>query len=298
MRAKITLFVFLILTSIIYAQDYPEKFSENQKYGIMYKGKGIFPAVYDYVSTNFVIITKKGKEINIYNLDNFQPLYSNIKAFEFCTSPDPYTVQIITKENELKTYNNEGIVNDYSIFVAEEKSRKEFFKKSIKEDHDYNIMNSNIIGIRYLKKDTTPYGFDYKLPKGTSKSLFLNNNNKNLHITNFYSELSDSFELEYSEEILFTPLKYSYVMAKVKGKYGVWDFKEEKIILPFEYKRIISYQKYLRLEKNELVTFYPNIGTEPKYKKLEPYIGAYARFETPDGKKGWVDRKGKEYFDE
>ncbi|AZA47630.1 hypothetical protein EG346_05255 [Chryseobacterium carnipullorum] len=103
---------------------------------------------------------------------------------------------------------------------------------------------------------------------------------------------------DYSDDELYAPLKYSYVIAEVENKYGVWDFKDKKAILPFEYDKIISYQKYLLLEKNGLVTFYPNVGTEPKYKNLESYIGAFTRFETPDGRKGWIDRKGKEYFDQ
>lgn len=88
------------------------------------------------------------------------------------------------------------------------------------------------------------------------------------------------------------------MILKEDKKYGVWSLLEEKYILSLEFDKIQNFTSYLSLEKNGLSTFYPNIGTEPKYQKLEPYIEYFARFETPNGKKGWVDRKGKEYFDQ
>lgn len=54
-------------------------------------------------------------------------------------------------------------------------------------------------------------------------------------------------------------------------------------------------QKYL-IEKGGLFTYYPIMKTI-KYKKLEPFQENFARFELPNGQKGWLDLKGNEYPD-
>ncbi len=57
------------------------------------------------------------------------------------------------------------------------------------------------------------------------------------------------------------------------------------------------------LRKSGLLGYYlkkENRFIEPKYKSLQPYnltYGLLARFELPDGRKGYVDLKGNEYYD-
>ena len=82
----------------------------------------------------------------------------------------------------------------------------------------------------------------------------------------------------------------------VKG--NVWDIEEKKTVIRFHYEKILSKGTYFLLEKKGLFTHYPNIGLIPKYKYLDDYVQHYGRFEYPDGRKGWVDRMGIEYFDE
>lgn len=57
----------------------------------------------------------------------------------------------------------------------------------------------------------------------------------------------------------------------------------------------INQDVYL-IEKNNLFTYYPLIK-EIKYKSLEKFKENFARFELPNGKKGWLSLDGKEYFD-
>lgn len=59
--------------------------------------------------------------------------------------------------------------------------------------------------------------------------------------------------------------------------------------------KTISNQKYL-IKKDGLFTYYP-IMKEIKYKKLEDFKENFARFELPNGQKGWLDLKGNEYLD-
>jgi len=58
---------------------------------------------------------------------------------------------------------------------------------------------------------------------------------------------------------------------------------------------VLDQQNYL-IEKDGLFTYYPIIR-EIKYKKLGNFKGKYARFELPNGKKGWLATDGKEYLD-
>ena len=56
------------------------------------------------------------------------------------------------------------------------------------------------------------------------------------------------------------------------------------------------YPDMYRIEKNGLSAYYP-IVKEIKYKTLEEFQGNFARFELPNGQKGWLDLQGNEYFD-
>jgi len=298
-KLRITLFSTIFTIMGFHAQNIPEKFEENNKYGIRINGKNVLPAIYDYISTDFLVITKKGSEFDLYN-NNLTLLDQNIKAYEYFIPMDIF--QIITKKNEIKTFNNKGKQIDISKLKIE--SQKDLFFKNDRAVENYTITNNSVKyeHKEYFGKENYPREFYYKIIKGGKDARFVNNK-KNLEILSFYNpHITDYFEKtsspDYSEETLYKPLKHTYITFKLDGKYGVWDFKEQKEIIPFHYKRIVPYQNYLYLEKDGLFTFYPNIGTAPKYKKLEPYIGAFARFETPDDKKGWVDRKGKEYFDQ
>lgn len=295
----ITLFATISTTICFKAQNLPEKFEENSKYGVRIDGKNVVPAIYDDVSTDFLVIAKKGNKFDLYNND-LTLLDQNIKAYEYFIPMDIF--QIITKNNKIKTFNNKGQQIDVSKLKIG--SQKDLFVKSDRALENYTITNNGVTYTRkeYFGKENYPREFNYKIIKDGKDTRFVNNE-KNLMILSFYnSHISDYFEKtsspDYTEETLYKPLKHTYIILKLNGKYGVWDFKEQKEIIPFHYKKIIPYQNYLYLEKDGLSTFYPNIGTDPRYKKLGPYLGAFARFETPDGKIGWVDRKGKEYFDQ
>lgn len=298
-RLRISLFVIIFTILNFPAQNFPQTFEEHNKYGVRLNGTNIIPAIYDNISTDFLVVTKKGNEFDLYD-NNLVLLDHNIKTHEYFVPMNIF--QIITRRNEIKTYNYKGQKVDISQLNLE--SQKNLFIKNDKTLEHYIITNTGIMYERkeYFGKENYPRRVSYKLIKNGKDAKFLNNG-KSLEILSFYNpNIEDYFEKtsapDYNEETLFKPLKHTYIVVKVGGKYGVWDFKEEKTVIPFDYKTVIPHQNYLYLEKDGMCTFYPNIGTEPKYKKLEPYIGAFARFETPDGKKGWVDRKGKEYFDQ
>jgi hypothetical protein len=51
------------------------------------------------------------------------------------------------------------------------------------------------------------------------------------------------------------------------------------------------------IKKDDLYTYYP-IKKEIKYKTIGKFQGNFARFELPNGKKGWLSKDGKEYLDD
>lgn len=57
------------------------------------------------------------------------------------------------------------------------------------------------------------------------------------------------------------------------------------------------YSNMYLIEQNGLFTYYPLVK-EIRFKKLEHFQDNFARFELPNGQKGWLDRDGREYLDE
>ena len=183
---------------------------------------------------------------------------------------------ILIFDKSKKVLNKDDIEN----IVREKNFEELFFLKKVFKDEKYIKKISY-----YLLSDFT--NSIINLPKGFKKVRFVNNSTSEISAEDYWYYIG-----------FYKSLKNSYIIAKKSGKFGVWDLEEEKCIISFDYKNIEPKKgTHLLLKKNDLTTYYPNIGLLPKYKYLSDYIEYYARFEYPNGKKGWVDRKGIEYFD-
>ncbi|MDR4891500.1 MULTISPECIES: hypothetical protein [unclassified Chryseobacterium] len=298
---KHIIFLLIFLVNFLGAQEFLAKFEENGKFGLKDQTNILLPAIYDRITTDILIVTHKGDETTIYD-QKLSILYKDQEILTYRYSENPDILQIILNNGTLVTYTRDGLLSNTSQLSPQKESDKSY-KEDKNNGYQIYTIEKNKIREKSFNIFVDPEDdlLNIKYPSYGQEPKFLNNK-KSLEIEYTLRRKSTSNEkiIDYgdSEERLFSPLKISYIISKLKNKYGVWDFKEQKEIIPFHYKKIISYQNYLYLEKDGLSTFYPNIGTDPRYKKLEPYIGAFARFETPDGKKGWVDRKGKEYFDQ
>lgn len=256
----------------------------SKKYSLRVNGKSIAIEKYDSLQVEGSFITgKTGTFWDIYNLSG-KIIKPNIKSYYPYSSN---TLQIIDDINKMYFINEIG---EKTIPKARIQNPLRSNDELGNNTHtSYKIINDHLIKevSTYDKTDTTySLKFDKMSPE---KTVFqkLMNNKKDI-----------SFERGWYVGDLWGNLDPDFVILKGDKKYGVWSLLNEKYILPLEFDKIQNFTSYLYLEKNGLSTFYPNIGTEPKYKKLEPYTGAFARFENPDGKKGWIDRRGKEYFDQ
>lgn len=233
-------------------------------------------------------IASKGKSKSVYERFNGNLIIKNQKVIYY---DGKGTLQVLDSLANMRLFINEKERTDFQKYSS---------FREIPRDLDPDMPN---IDKYEIKKDTVYYYWSARsredryrsgkqaLPKGTSNAVLINNEKK----------LLEESEWEDSGGILYTVPDYylstSYIILKKNGKYGVWNFMDEKQTLPYKYAKITSYYNYILLEKKGLKTFYPNIGKTPKYKNIEPYIANFARFEYPNGKKGWVDRSGKEYFD-
>ncbi|MFC7346555.1 hypothetical protein ACFQO9_07515 [Chryseobacterium zhengzhouense] len=298
MKINSSFFLFFFFAVFCYGQNFPEKFEDNGKFGIKFQGKIILPSIYNDIITYPLFIVIKGNERTIYD-NKMSLLYKNSEILTYVFLDEYEKIQILTKNGKLFNYNNDGLITN----ILKLNPTKTINNKNNSFENGCNryFIKNKKIHLENLKNGYLDYDIEYKKYGKNVKFL---NNMKKMEIEYLYSykkkQQQDSIiaDIAFDEEIYFKPLKTNYIVSKIKGKYGVWDFVNEKIILSYDYEKIVPYHNYLMIKKNKLYTFYPNIGTKPKYKKLEPYIGYFARFETIDNKKGWVDRKGKEYFNE
>lgn len=211
-----------------------------------------------------------------YNLTKYQePSITNPSS---STEHLLYLLQqdVLTLDNDKKTLT----IKEIESIIQEKNYQDLFFLKKIFKEEKYLEEISY-----YLLSDFTTQLI--QLPKGVKKVKFINNSHSEISAEDYWYYIG-----------FYKPLKPSYIIAKKSGKFGVWDIEENKSIIPFHYKNIDPKNStHLLLEKNGLSTYYPNIGSTPKYKYLSNYNEYYARFEYPNGAKGWVNRKGIEYYD-
>lgn len=253
---------------------------------------------FDSISYNsFFIVGYKKKKINIYNY-TFEKLHlKNVKAVslnEFYPN-----IQII-QNNKLRNINLIG--NDFkNDDISYYPSFNHFFPAQVAtlnvtyENEKFFIQSNNFYDIlknfqsfenKFVVVNSEEYDSIQYLNDPTSITLYS-------EMTNYYKK---------------TPL---LVYTKLKsGKYNLntIDFLiDPKIskhnieinnLLPKNLDSIVPLnQDLFKISKNNLFTYYPLVE-EIKYKKLENFIENFARFELPNGKKGWLSKDGKEYYDE
>lgn len=258
--------------------------ADSDKYGLNINGKSIIPEKYDSlaVERNFVVgLTHKSWDI--YTLQG-KLLKSGVKAFY------PYLSKML---QILDAHHNVYFIDDNGNTIIPTKNATNI---SFPNDElgnstyvSYKITRKRRIEediLSYSRDSSYSYHFKIDPPEGAIFRRLMNNKRK------------ISFERGWPKGGRWGELDSDFVLVKGNGKHGLWSLNTREYVLPLEYDGIKHFISYLYLKKNGLMTFYPNIGKKPKYKKLTPYQDFFARFETPDDKKGWVDRKGKEYFDQ
>ena len=99
---------------------------------------------------------------------------------------------------------------------------------------------------------------------------------------------------------------------KLDGKYGInylGYFIPKKQNISNQYYELVNFGDYQNLQnieykfsfykmkRNNLYNLFP-LQKDFKYKSLEDFKFGFARFELPNGKKGWLSLDGTEYLDD
>lgn len=253
---------------------------------------------FDSITYNsFFIIGYNNKKIDIYNYRFERLNLKNVKAVSFNKF---YPNLQIIQNNKLRLINLIG--NDYKnedisffpsfnhFFPAQEASllvtqeNNQFYIQS--NDFYYILKNFQSFENKFSVIDSD----NYESIEHLNEERFITLN----------SEMNN-YQVQ-TPILIYTKLK--------NGKYNLntIDFLiDSKIdeqnlkfntLLPKNLDSIVSINQDLyKISKNNLFTYYPLVK-EIKYKKLEDFQGNFARFELPNGQKGWLSKEGKEYLDE
>ena len=95
-------------------------------------------------------------------------------------------------------------------------------------------------------------------------------------------------DINYSDNDLYL----DYILFDKLDKHGILSKGKTSI-----YYAIIIREPYLKIQKSRLFNYY-HISPEVKYKRLDNYIFDLAYFELENGKTGYVDIDGNEYYKE
>jgi hypothetical protein len=290
----------------------------NGKYGLFTLfGHEIIPAVYDSLHLELLVTAYKGNTISLLDYEG-KEVISNIKA----AYPIYYRYQIIDNNNRMFFMDKQGNKTDtyfyfimgddelyplpYLVLIPPTKESKHHHLVNFIYGNDWEKSRSlmerrKLDGWLKFEIDTIEYyGIDRREYYFSCRDDYYQSEYKIMEIPDEYKDLkliNNRIDSDYrysSDENLLEPF---WVIAKRKGKYGVFDAREpENIILPFEYDKITGLYSLLLLEKKGLKCYYP-ISNTPRYKVLESFNGNVARFRLRDGRWGWLAKDGKEYFD-
>ncbi|KFF09036.1 hypothetical protein [Chryseobacterium luteum] len=291
-----TLLFFLLITNFLLAQNSKIEFlSSEKKYGVSKDKKLIIPAKYDSITIkdNFYIGYLRN-HCDLYDKSGNQ-LYHDLHTVQFLDNFFFNNVQIIDLSGN--TYFIDSVGNK----LNPDEIKSNFTRTPLlDEELSYNAVETYEI--------KSPFQISFSLldtkkikNKDIESHKIISPENSNFIKFLLTNDTSISFPKDYKCYLIayMSCIFNQYqVLVEKNKKFGIWNLKTKKFELPAHYEDIQVFDQNLILKRNDLYTFFPNIGKKTKYKKLEPYIEYFARFETPDGKKGWVDRKGIEYFDQ
>jgi hypothetical protein len=260
--------------------------------------KNVLKKTYDSIYTNRNFIVGYGKKkIDVYNYQ-FQKLpLKKIKAIYL----EKYfaKAQIISKNSlininllgkEYKKGDGPGSI-DLSFQFPDEDIRFMIFKENNNyffRGDSYRLINNGSINDREKTKLFNTEAID---------SLEF--------ADNYFNSITLYTESGYSKKY---PILIYSILKNKKFNLNTFDYfllenlnSEQKKIndeLPknLDFLEKIDNDNYL-IKKDGLYTYYPIIK-EIKYKTIDKFQGNFARFELPNGKKGWLSKNGKEYLDE
>jgi hypothetical protein len=261
-----------------------------------------FDSLLEYNSNNH-IVGFKDKEIFVYDVFLKDITPQNLRSFSYFNN----RCKQVLIGNEIKYLSNSGSVNDipledntyYCGLGVADKTRIKEVNNTYYLEHDIEVrtqIEDDFLGWDYkiidLKTEVDLFFLDQYLsfPNGDSSQM-----------TNFYINWIPN-----NNFLIFKNKQEQYVSIPFIITYEVNDDGFEiNHKLKIQYDLLQTYDA-LDYNKNQNTTVvkkdnlkgYLGINKKPKYKTLEKFQGSFARFELPDGRKGWLQTNAKEFLDQ
>ena len=239
----------------------------------------------------------RNSDKRFYILQNGKVIHKDLKFIKILdkhSSDTSHNHQVIDEQNHKKTLIVDSDIKFHRRMMcgtAFLMANHYWFKSKREPTGDFlvsiEMMQGNIPDTKKIKtvslKDT----------KDMDEILFVNM--KNIYDFGDFSN--------YGKKVATSPYTLIYKKGKKFGILGKLKYahdKNQSFILTKTkseelYDNISSVNGVLLVKRNGLLGYYE--VTEVKYKSLEPFDIYLARFELPDGRKGYVDIEGNEYFD-
>ncbi|QHI37036.1 hypothetical protein IMCC3317_24140 [Kordia antarctica] len=229
-----------------------------------YRGEDVLQKRYDSIVLSNFIIGFKGKKYDVYNQTFKKLKLPKLQAVHLDRS-NRYNLQVI-QNNELRSI---PLSNDTS-------------EKYVVTNPTPPFMPTLNMEIAYKIEDrATEYAF---ISEFTLDTLTIPKNN-----------IKDIYFLKNRKKKIVTDTEIYIIAELTNGNFNLFDFRKPNTNLLVSMSEIEHIGGFIRFKKDNLYGYF-KIHTKGRYIKLDHFQGFFARFELPNGKKGWLDRNGKEYL--
>ena len=259
---------------------------------------------YDSINLGYFIVAYKGKHIDLYDY-KFKKL--NVPHIKVIKEAKMFPWAQIIQNNKLKKINIFGKVassdDNYIAPVIYEESGDNNFQIRIDKRNDnsfylndeYNFFLDNIKLINTSNIDSIFFDKNYSIEhirNHVSTPLF-NDISPIKDIIVYYKNKDNTFGINYLDSFINkNDFEYYFENEEKSKKLKIYKLQNAEIIFKVETKK----NMYI-IKKHNLFMLFP-INKDFKYRLLSTFQGNFARFELPNGQKGWLSLDGKEYFDE
>lgn len=271
---------------------------------------------------------KKGQ---IYNRVLNKPLLSKTMDTLYCVGRK-YDKQLIVAEKNNKKYLFNGLLQDITPGNFQAICNDEMLSVLVNNEV-YSIDDKGEL-YKIENKENTNYNDDfyylYEIKEENETSFYITC--KGYETNNSFETYKTTpiSQIEFPKTVTFVNNKknirvlgnnmdegYNYLITQVNGLYGLYEFEdmirgydfeeeaEETIIntkltnlLPNKYTQMHADEMthLVFFEENGLKGYFP-LHKKGRYKQLSNFLNnAFAKFTLPDGRKGWLQNNGKEYF--
>lgn len=135
-------------------------------------------------------------------------------------------------------------------------------------------------------------GTNYLIETTTDRTFTTGNNTTQITDTIYNDNFNKIYFVNKQQNIDYddNDLYMGYILFEKGNKYGIL-YKGTT----FTYDAVTASGAYLKIKKSGFYNYF-HISPEVKYKRLDNYIFDLAYFELGDGKTGYVDTTGNEYY--